>query len=213
MAHAGASTCSVRCRSRWPTRSATIRTDPMPAMVTTEWLDTIPAEVIDTSSARRSPSRASCRWCCSPRSATPAAPSVPTPIYSANDRGRSGEFLLEIGGLAMTAEVGRGAARCAADGRARARPVRHRRRRTSTSPRAPSSSSAPTRAYSRRVICPPAGREGRRRQRRPLLPRLRRDATLIRSPSFASLSSAPWGGRQQPAHRCGMTGEGGISLV
>ena len=101
-------------------------TDPMPAMVTTEWLDTIPAEVIDTlvRTTVAQPGEVPLVLFTEIRHAGGAVRA--NAIYSANDRGRSGEFLLEIGGLAMTADIGRRAAHDAAVGPGAAGPVRHR---------------------------------------------------------------------------------------
>jgi hypothetical protein len=80
--------------------------DPMPAMVTTEWLDTIPAEVIDTliRTTVAQPGEMPLVLFTEIRHAGGAVRA--NAIYAANDRGRSGEFLLEIGGLAMTPDIG-----------------------------------------------------------------------------------------------------------
>jgi hypothetical protein len=80
--------------------------DPVPAMVTTELLDTIPDEVIATlvSAAVPQPGQMPLLLVSEIRHAGGAIRA--NAIHAANDRGRSSEFVLEMVGLAMTADIG-----------------------------------------------------------------------------------------------------------
>jgi hypothetical protein len=80
--------------------------DPMPAMVTTEWFDTIPQQVIDTlvGAAVPQPGQMPLLLMAEIRHAGGAVRA--NAVHAANDTGRSGEFLLEMVGLALTADMG-----------------------------------------------------------------------------------------------------------
>ena len=80
--------------------------DPMPAMVTTEWVDTLPDEVIDIVVNATTPTGDANRSCCSPRSATPAARFASSAVDAVNRAGRSDEFLIGVGGLVTSPEAG-----------------------------------------------------------------------------------------------------------
>lgn len=80
--------------------------DPLPAMVTTEWLDTIPAEVIDILIDTTVPKQGEMPLVLFSEIRHAGGAVRANAIYAANDAGRSGEFVLEMCGLALTADIG-----------------------------------------------------------------------------------------------------------
>ncbi|MCU1361481.1 MAG: mcrA 1, partial [Ilumatobacteraceae bacterium] len=80
--------------------------DPLPGIATSEWFDSIPTQVIDTlvNATVPQPGRMPLILMTEIRHAGGAVRSKA--VNAANDAGRSGEFLLEMVGLALTPEIG-----------------------------------------------------------------------------------------------------------
>ena len=144
------STCSATMPFSMADTISNDPVDPMPAVVTTEWFDTLPDEAIDVVvAAGHAARRTSRRCCCSPRCATAGGAIRRNAAGKPNARGRSGELRARDRAAWRSARSTR---RCRrglhGDGARRAGAVRQRVRCTSTSSRARRSTSGAWTAYS-----------------------------------------------------------------
>lgn len=80
--------------------------DPLPGITTTEWFDRIPDQAIDTLVQATVPRPGHMPLVLMTEIRHAGGAIRANAVHAANDRGRSGEFLLEMVGLALTADIG-----------------------------------------------------------------------------------------------------------
>jgi hypothetical protein len=80
--------------------------DPLPGMITTEWFDSIPAEAVDIVVRTGVPQPGQMPLVLKTEIRHAGGAVRANAVHAANDRGRSGEFVLEVVGLALTADIG-----------------------------------------------------------------------------------------------------------